>query len=535
MSNVIEKLNNQINIDKEILSVLPINNKKNLKAYKDKAEEIKREYVQYLGDLTAEIKRRTLKISAIKENPQIEELSAELEDMDKIKWLDTKKTPFEKMELDENLYVLKRFYKNNLELVNNSILNCIEKFRKTGLKLSLDDFNYSIYTKEYMKVFFEEMRKGDINSIDVKNTFEQIYWKCPDIILHIELNFRSLYLKYEKQITNYFEKSGKRLLKRNDLNYSEILEKYRTIKSKLKNLKDKDTYLILQKFLNGEDNIKEYEETNIQKNYKKLISILPEDLDKEQLKEFDDNIEKLSNSLYEYKNYLKYKFIYDEVISIYNDKQKYNKIYNDELKQIKKAQVKLFKANRKIEKYEKHKGIISKLLNKNQNKLEKINVDVNEQVLKLKELYRNLENNKVKNIICTELRDTSTIYDAIALASAFYNFLVDTLIKQYEDISQEDIITTIDEFRNFIQYPNISTINNMKITDNRDIVLVIKDKYNLCNINIEKGDFSEDNIHGIIATTNCLCNYKYIVNSKIDVEDIKFMLEANKILEKNRQ
>ena len=204
MSDVLEKLNSQIEIDKEILSVLPKNNKKNVKAYQDKAEEIKQEYVSFLNDITAEIKRRAVKINSISPNSKIDELVTELKGLEKIKLLDSNKTSFEKMELDEMLYVLKRFYKNNLELVNESILNCIEKFKAAGIDLEEKDFNYSIYTKEYMATFLEEMKKGDCNSTKVKDKFEQIYWKCPDIIIHIELNFRSLYLKNEKAINEYY-------------------------------------------------------------------------------------------------------------------------------------------------------------------------------------------------------------------------------------------------------------------------------------------------------------------------------------------
>ena len=112
MSDILEKLNNQIEIDKEILSVLPKNNKKNVKAYQDKAEGIKEEYVSFLNDITAEIKRRAVKINSISPNSKIDELAKELEGLEKIKLLDSNKTSFEKMELDEMLYVLKRFYKN---------------------------------------------------------------------------------------------------------------------------------------------------------------------------------------------------------------------------------------------------------------------------------------------------------------------------------------------------------------------------------------------------------------------------------------
>ena len=54
--SVKEKINSQIDVDKEILSVLPKNNKKNLKEYKFKAAEIKQNYTTYLDQILSEMK-----------------------------------------------------------------------------------------------------------------------------------------------------------------------------------------------------------------------------------------------------------------------------------------------------------------------------------------------------------------------------------------------------------------------------------------------------------------------------------------------
>ncbi|MBR6034185.1 MAG: hypothetical protein IKP28_05595 [Clostridia bacterium] len=536
MSDIIDKLNSQIDADKEVLSVLPKNNKKNVKAYQDKAEAIKQEYASFLNDVSAEIKRRNVKINSISLNPKIPELSTEIEEMEDIRLVDNNATPFEKMKLDETLYILKRFYKNNLELVNNSILNCIEIFKKVGVELEAKDFNYSIYTKEYMETFLEETKKGDMNSQKVKDTFEQIYWKCSDIILHIELNFRSLYYKNEKTITSHFESESKRILKQVGLSKEEALKKLDSMKLKLQDLMNKDTSLILDKFKSGERFTKDYEPSNIQKYYKKLIGCTTDEVEKHILDEYNQNIEKLSYSLNEYKNYLKFKFIFDEVMAIYNDKQKYKKVYNDKMKQIQKLEGKLFKGNKKIEKYSKHKGLISKLFSgKNQKKLDKINIDSNSQILELKTIYRELEDNKVNNIIAENLNEASTIYDVLLLISVFYSFLVKVIIKQYEDMDQEQIAAMITEFRQFVNFSNTTVLNNIKIAEDKDIALVIKDKYNLCNINLEKGDFSEENIENIIATANNICEYNYIINSRLGLEDIKFVMESDKILEREKQ
>ena len=100
---------------------------------------------------------------------------------------------------------------------------------------------------------------------------------------------------------------------------------------------------------------------------------------------------------------------------------------------------------------------------------------------------------------------------------------------------QDDIHETINKFRRFIKYPRITIINNLKMQEDKDIVLMIKDKYNLCNINITKEDLEEENVSNLLTIVNNICEYNYIKNSKTNLADIQFVLQANKILEENNR
>ena len=529
----VTKLNNQIEVDKEILSVLPVNNKKNLKEYKLKCEEIKKNYENYLENINSEIKRRSVKIKSIPPNSNIDELYKQIKNMEKIKLLNKNITSFEKMDLDEILFVLKRFYKNNLELINENIEKCLEKFKSVGIELKEEDFNYSLYTREYMKVLLQEIKIDNINSTRVKENFEQIYWKCPEIITHIELNIRSLYLKNEKKINKYFQDIRKDVLKEFEVKENEdAYKKLNSLKSRWLKQKDKDSSLILKSFETKKEAPKDYEKIAVKGQYKKLLGIDYDDIETEQMEEFNKNIFRLRDNLFEYKNFLKYKFIYDDIIEIYNTKEKYGNVFKQKLKQIKKKEAELFKLNKKIESQSKHSSLILKLfnkINKNNNKLEKRNSDINSKILELKDIYRDLEQNKVKNIISTVLTDNSTIFDALSLVRPFCSFLVDSVIKKYEDISQDDIETTIGDFWEFLDFPNMTIINNTTITENKDLNLVIKDKYNLCNIKISKDDLEEENLDKLINTAKIICNSYYLERSQITLEDIKFVLQVNKL------
>ncbi len=526
-----DKINNQIEVDKEVLSVLPKNTKKNLQLYKDKAQEIKQEYITFLNEIYSEIKRRYLKIKSLKPDKKIEELSEKIKHLSKISLLDKNTTSFEKMELDKSLYILKRFYKNNLELINDAIVECLNKFKEVGVALNKEDFNFSVYTKEYMTVLLEELKKGDVNSTRIKDLFEQIYWKCPDIIIHIELNFRSLYFKNEKTISKYFDELKKQITKELGLDEKDALETFNSLQSQLIEAKNRDTALIVNKFLNNVMFSKDYEESSIKKQYKKILALDFEELDEEKLNEINKNIYRLQNSLYELKNYFRFKFIYDEVIDIYKSDEKYKNIYNTKMKQIKKIESSLIKINKKIERLDNHKSLIQKLLFKNGKRLEKINNNTNAHIIELKNTYRDLEENKIKNIISITLNDNSTIYDVLLLASRFYSFLVNTIIDEFPDITQDEIQDLVEKFKGFISYPKMTIINNIKISEDKDILLMVKDKYNLCNINISKEDIEEDKISDLIATVNILCENNYILNSNVTKQDIKFITLAKKLIE----
>ena len=65
-----------------------------------------------------------------------------------------------------------------------------------------------------MEIFLEELERGTFPSERLKIKFDDIYWKCPEIIVHIELNIRNIYLKKEARIDKYFEKGKNELLKK---------------------------------------------------------------------------------------------------------------------------------------------------------------------------------------------------------------------------------------------------------------------------------------------------------------------------------
>ena len=87
---------------------------------------------------------------------------------------------------------------------------------------------------------------------------------------------------------------------------------------------------LISKFLTGELNVKDYTDEKVKSYYEVFINKgLLEEAKKnpEKMNEIDENMLKLMNNLYEYKKITEYKFIIDEILNIYKEKDKYKILY----------------------------------------------------------------------------------------------------------------------------------------------------------------------------------------------------------------
>lgn len=209
----IEEITVKIDASREVLSTLPKNNQKNLNAYSGKIEELTEEHKLLEEKLLAEMRERVSKFNNLKEDGEIEGLEKDSKDIERILYLTNYiKTSYEKMGFDKSIHNLRYYYQKNLKVVNETILYCIKKFKEVGINLRLDDFCYSKYVREYLTSFFAGT--DDIDLQRIQNKFEELYWKCPNIITHIELNIRYLYLKHEKTIDKYYARLQAELLRK---------------------------------------------------------------------------------------------------------------------------------------------------------------------------------------------------------------------------------------------------------------------------------------------------------------------------------
>ena len=504
VSKIVEK----IDTEKEILSALPRNNEKNEKNYLEKVKELEKKYKKYRTEIRKMLEKEYSSYTQIEENNEIELLKGRINTIEKVLYLlSDEKNSLEKMNLDKILYNLSRFYRNNLDDINKEIAECIRMFKEVEIELTENDFNYSEYTREYMSVFLKE--KDYRTSERLKNKFEEIYWKCPEIIIQIGLNIRKIYLDKKNVIDKYYERAKNDLLKKWDKKTNEIIKTYIELKEKLNEQEEQDRNILLSYFLNGDLKTKDYSKEKIKEIYEKLID--GRDIDKEQI---NKNIIKFLNNIYEYKNYLRFKFIIDDIKEIYSKKDENKKKFSETKKQIESSEKKLKKVNKA--------GFFK-------NKKEK-NIKQEKIISELQELYKQLDNEQFNQKIYENLKENSTLFEVLVYAKSDYSYMANCFIKYNPQILPEEIAKNIEELKKFMKSPYHTIIKNIHISDDKNIQIIIKDRYRLLNFKVEKEDLDNENLDSLEKNLKTIKLSLDLEKAGLNIEDIETICKIKEVL-----
>ena len=253
----------------------------------------------------------------------------------------------------------------------------------------------------------------------------------------------------------------------------------------------------------------------------------------------DENIEKLDNNLSEYSKYSEYRFLVDGVLTIREEElkriqaNKDKKVKKTEYElvkdNIKKITAEIFKINGKLDKPQ--KGLF-KRKDSNDKKNSAVILQRNNLVLELKKLYMNLDDEIMKQKIMQNVDETSSLLDVLKLASNYYGFMARAMIKKNEEITDKEIGEMAKDIRNFINFSNFTVINYIKISDTKDLAVIIKDKYKLFGMQVSKENFQEDNIEDLIKRVKIIANYNNIQKSKFSIEDLEYITTVKEMLKK---
>ena len=539
MKELVKDIEKQIDTDKEVISVLPRNGIKAIKTLLETISEMTEKYEHANEMLLKDIENRYNELTTVEGNQEIPKIEDEILKYDGAVKDTDMRSSFEKMGLDRVVYNVNGYYKSNLERLNRELIDCVKQFEKVGIKLIADDFNISEYAKEYMGVLLQEAYEGQINSEKIKDAFEKVYWKCSEVVSHLYANIRYIYDIHEAEIDKFYENKSEEILQRFHSTAEQVEDKKAELIKQKKKLEDIDNKIILNKFYTGSLNINDYKEDNYKRIYSELTSKDVSELTEAEKAEMDENIEKLDNNLSEYSKYSEYRFLVDGVLTIReeelkriqaNKEKKVKKTEYELVKDnIKKITAEIFKINGKLDKPQ--KGLF-KRKDSNDKKNSAVILQRNNLVLELKKLYMNLDDEIMKQKIMQYVDETSSLLDVLKLASNYYGFMARAMIKKNEEITDKEIGEMAKDIRNFINFSNFTVINYIKISDTKDLAVIIKDKYKLFGMQVSKENFQEDNIEDLIKRVKIIANYNNIQKSKFSIEDLEYITTVKEMLKK---
>ena len=506
---MVNKIQEDIEVNKELITNLPRNNVKNAKKVLEKILELQNDYQIKLQDVIKEMDSRFNKYQSYEENKELDNIQKEKEEAYNNLYLLDDSSPYEKSGLSQLLYQLLVFFDNDLDEVNKIIKKIIDKFLEIGIILTANDFCYTYYVSIYMKQFFENS-----NAEKLRLCFEDIYFKSPTLFKQISLNFKYLYYKNIKKFQNYYNELKNQFLDKQTP--KEIYNHFFNLNEKYFDFYLQDEKVLLNKFLTGEINSKNYTKEEIIKIFKIFIN---KDLTDDDINYLRDVILKLYRSLNEYQGYLKYHFLIDDMKKLYQDKDKYKNISNSKYKELNKKQNNLFKINRKINYFLKKKTI-------NKTKINTLVTSSLEITEELEKLYLEYEDNLFLEKFLN-LDENSTLFDMFNLCLESYNYLLKMFKSQDESLEIDAINLEIEKFTRFIRETKFTMLNHIRFLDDKDLDYIIVDKYNLLGLNLNKEDL-QNNLDNLLQNSLIILNY-YPISIKINLDNINYLLEYGKI------
>lgn len=537
MNNFLEFIDADIEAKKTLLSSMPINNKTNIKKYNEKISTIYENYEYYKESVLKYLKAKSESFECTKKSNNREELEKEFIEYKKMKFILNPMNSFkEKLGLDNLLYDIHSYSNFTFEEINKIIKKLIEKFKTAGIELKSSDFKYTCYVNEYMTEFFKDSENLD----KLSETFEKIYWYNPNIIEHIELNFRKLIKKYQKTFEEYINKEQHNILAKNNFkNYDEFITKLKEKYNELLESQEEDLFDIVIKAKMSEIEINNYfKDSKFRTTTFSTLTINKVDFEDEVvMNKILETLKRLKSNIIEYGNYLKFVPLFDYFKEKY-EKQDSPETNNSTLKnieaQINTKEAKLESLNSKI--FGNDKSGFQMFKKSNNEPAKNLKIESLKIAKELYDLYYEQEKIQFENKIITLKNDSLLlISDVVRLYYSYNYFKKETLKNIYQLNTYDEVVKLCDEFDDFASTPTNVIINGINTFEECDVANVIANKYRLENINIESQELDEDNLNTLKNKIDFIFRINKIEKSELSVEKIWFIVQTEKILEKENK
>ena len=534
MNSFLDFITNDIEAKKTLLSSMPINNKTNIKKYNEKIASIYENYEYYKDSVLKYLKAKSESFECEDDTTDTEGLMKQFEEYKHMKFILNPMNSFkEKMGLDDLLYDIHNYSNFTFNEINEIITKLINKFRTAGINLKSSDFKYTYYVNEYMTEFFSS--NGDYSKLS--SVFEQIYWYNPNIIEHIELNFRKLINKNQKSFEEYISREQHTLLNKNGFKtYEEFISALKKKYEELSKSNDESLADIVEMAKKSEIEINNYfEDSKFRTGTYSGLTINEIDYsDEDSMNKLLDTLRRLRVNILEYANYLKFVPLFNYFKEKY-EKQDSVEANNSALKnidnQINTKESKLESVNNKI--FNDKKGGFSLFKKDSSESLKNLKIESLKIAKELYDLYYQKEKLTFENKIISLKNDSLLLISDVVRLYYSYNFFKrETFEKVFELGTYNEIIDLCDEFDEFASNPTNIIINGINTFEEADVASVICNKYRLENINLEIADLDEDSLVALKNKIDFIFRIYKIEHSNLSVEKIWFIVQVGKILEK---
>lgn len=523
MSNFSNFIEEDIEAKKVLVSTLPTNNKTNIKKYNAKIDSVASKYEEYKKSLKKYLESKSKSFNEKPSEVDIEKLSEAVGKLERVRFiLNPTNTYFEKMGFDNLLYEISNYYDFNFDFLNEVIIKFLDKFKMAGINLKSIDFDYTCYVFEYMKGFLESKESGSYTK--VAEIFEKIYWVNPEIIQHIELNFRKLIKKHEKNFNDYINKSQLEVMRENGIkNYDECLDKLKEAYEQLYDAKEENVHDIIELAKNGSIDINNYfKDSRVRTSTYSTIMVDSINLDNVPVMDkFYEKIIKLKINIEEYRNYTKFislidsfKKEYEKQIPLENDKSDYNKQLKEFEVKISNKELKLEKLNKKISN------------NRNEKAVKQLKIDSIKEAKELYDLYKQHDEEYFKYNVMKILTKSLTVAELLNFYYSFDYFKKQAIKKVFDITNYDEIKKLSDNFDLFAMNLENVIIQGIFVFEEVKIDKIIINKYRLDNININQESLSLDDLDTYLEKLEFLLRINKIEKSSTTVEKIWFQTQV---------
>lgn len=540
MDNFLNFILKDIEAKKTLNSTAPTKTKTNQRKLYENLESIEEKYIDYQKNIRNYLNAKAKSLYIKDENPNSEILKERIKELETTRFLlNPFNTFFEKMGFDLLLYQINNYYVFNFSSLNDIINGFLDKFEQAGIILQGEDFDYTCYVHDYMTSFLEVHYKKSDNYNKVSEIFEKIYFMNPEIISHIELNFRKLIEKNKTKFNSYISKLQQDIMRKNQINnYNSCIKELERAYAELNYYGKESISEITELSKAGDIDIEQYlEDSKVRKAaFETIISDNIDCNDKEDMEDINIALEKLQANIEEYKNYLDFLPLFNDFKEEYSklivadDKKPEDKGLREIKETISKKEEELSRINRKI-----FGGKPSFFDFKGMSDTKTLKIESVYKAKELYELYKIYDQEYFKAKVMTILNKTLSVADLLNLYYSFDYFKKLAIKKVYNTNSYDEIVKYSNKFDDFAKNPMNIVMPGVLVFEDSNISRVIANKYRLNNIKIVEEDLSADNLNNLNNKISLILRVNKINNSNTSVEKIWFIVQVEKIIAKEKE